>query len=186
VKQVQSAGSVAHEEWRAIPGNEGYEVSSEGRVRSINRTLPDGRRWCGRIMKQRTTRHGYKSITLATGSRGRGRTAHVHTLVAEAFLGVRPTAHHLVAHGDGSRTNNRPDNLRWATALENAEDRDRHGTTVRLKGEAYGMSRLTAAAVLEMRARKHRGASADELAERFRVSRWTVFDAVSGRTWGHV
>lgn len=44
----------------------------------------------------------------------------VHRIVAFAFLGVPPTSQHVVDHIDTNRSNNRPDNLRWLTKLENA------------------------------------------------------------------
>lgn len=43
----------------------------------------------------------------------------VHRIVATAFLGYPPTEGHIVDHIDTNRQNNRPDNLRWVTKLEN-------------------------------------------------------------------
>ena len=43
----------------------------------------------------------------------------VHRIVAIAFLGDPPTKEHIVDHIDTNRQNNRPDNLRWITRLEN-------------------------------------------------------------------
>lgn len=44
----------------------------------------------------------------------------VHRIVAFAFLGEPPTPQHVVDHIDTNRRNNRPQNLRWLTRLENA------------------------------------------------------------------
>lgn len=44
----------------------------------------------------------------------------VHRIVAYAFLGEPPTPLHVVDHIDTNRRNNRPENLRWLTRLENA------------------------------------------------------------------
>ncbi len=44
----------------------------------------------------------------------------VHRIVATAFHGNPPTPEHVVDHIDTNRRNNRPDNLRWLTRLENA------------------------------------------------------------------
>lgn len=44
----------------------------------------------------------------------------VHRIVAYAFLGEPPTKQHVVDHIDTNRQNNRPENLRWVTKLENA------------------------------------------------------------------
>lgn len=46
-------------------------------------------------------------------------TERVHRIVAFAFLGTPPTPQHVVDHIDTNRRNNRPENLRWLTRLEN-------------------------------------------------------------------
>lgn len=43
----------------------------------------------------------------------------VHRIVAFAFLGEPPTTQHVVDHIDTNKRNNRPENLRWVTKLEN-------------------------------------------------------------------
>lgn len=43
----------------------------------------------------------------------------IHRIVAYAFLGEPPTKQHVVDHMDTNRQNNRPENLRWLTKLEN-------------------------------------------------------------------
>ena len=46
-------------------------------------------------------------------------TERVHRIVAVAFHGEPPTEQYIVDHIDTNRQNNRPDNLRWLTKLEN-------------------------------------------------------------------
>jgi len=43
----------------------------------------------------------------------------VHRIVATAFHNEAPTKEHVVDHIDTNKQNNRPDNLRWVTRLEN-------------------------------------------------------------------
>ncbi|MEK6627653.1 MAG: HNH endonuclease signature motif containing protein [Bdellovibrionota bacterium] len=43
----------------------------------------------------------------------------VHKIVASAFHGEQPSAGHVVDHLDTNRSNNRAENLRWVTRLEN-------------------------------------------------------------------
>jgi hypothetical protein len=43
----------------------------------------------------------------------------VHQIVATAFLGDKPTKEHVVDHIDTNKRNNRPENLRWVTRLDN-------------------------------------------------------------------
>jgi hypothetical protein len=43
----------------------------------------------------------------------------IHRIVATAFHGDAPTKEHVVDHIDTNKQNNRPENLRWITRLEN-------------------------------------------------------------------
>ncbi len=43
----------------------------------------------------------------------------VHQIVATAFHGENPTKDHVVDHIDTNKRNNRPENLRWVTRLDN-------------------------------------------------------------------
>ena len=43
----------------------------------------------------------------------------IHRIVATAFHGEAPTKEHVVDHIDTNKQNNRPDNLRWVSRLEN-------------------------------------------------------------------
>jgi hypothetical protein len=113
---------MTNEQWLPIPGYEGaYEVSSHGRVKSYARE-PGGRVLSGWIAS-----NGYPTVSLSRPLDGK-RKRTIHTLVALAFLGPRPTTNHLVCHYDGAKTNNHVNNLRWATQSDNLRDAVRHGT----------------------------------------------------------
>lgn len=119
------------EKWRAVPGFEGrYEVSTLGRVRSLDRFDSIGRRVTGRIMKPTTDRDGYANVDLRNGY-GR-RSAQVHRLVLEAFVGPCP-AKMQCCHGNGNPADNRLVNLRWGTSKENMRDRSLHGRHYQMK-----------------------------------------------------
>lgn len=60
----------------------------------------------------------YGKINKLTGYLDIG-SERVHRIVAFAFLGEPPTKEHVVDHIDTNRQNNRPENLRWVTKLEN-------------------------------------------------------------------
>lgn len=118
------------ERWEPVNGYEGsYEVSSHGRVRSVDRviTRSDGqvRRYKDKILSTPPDRDGYPLMNLY--AQGKRQTRHVHALVAEAFIGPRPEGMDI-CHGDGSKTNNHVDNLRYGTRSENELDKLRHGT----------------------------------------------------------
>lgn len=172
------------EMWAAIPGAENYDISILGVVRRRAGTY--GRR-SGRIIRSRVDRHGYVAVSLSLGEKGKYRYAQVHRLMAEAFLGPPPFPDAQDAHWDGDRQHNALGNIRWATPKDNAADRSRHGRTVgALKGAAHHNARLTDRVVVEMRRLKSEGFRLEEIAEEFGVGRTTVYDAVKGRTWGHV
>lgn len=56
------------EKWKDIPGYEGsYQVSDQGRVRSLDRYVPNHSKlqfWPGQIIKQRHNRTGYVLVFL--------------------------------------------------------------------------------------------------------------------------
>lgn len=105
------------ERWRPIPGHKGYEASSLGRVRSVPRTLRDGRKAGGVVLAQQRDRDGYLTVKL------RGRRVRVNVAVQLAWAGPAE-----VRHLDGDRTNNRPMNLAWGSRVENEGDKGRRGT----------------------------------------------------------
>ena len=110
------------EEWRDIPGFSGYQVSSHGRVRSIDRFVNrtnhvSAKRWTrGRILSQGLTGVGYLKVELSAN--GRIKTMAVHRLVAMAFIS-NPDNLPIVHHKDEVKTNNKIENLEWATAQTN-------------------------------------------------------------------
>ena len=97
------------EEWRPIEGYEGlYEVSSYGRVRSLDRYDSRNHFRRGRILKLSYDTVGYLIVGLH--SNGKAKTYLVHRLVAQAFI---PNPDNLpeVNHIDEDKMNNRVDNL---------------------------------------------------------------------------
>lgn len=142
----------------------------------------------GRVLKPGTIPPlGYQQILiyLDTGRVGR-LTRTVHPLICEAFHGPKPTPKHHAAHWDGNPRNNNADNLRWATAKENIADKIRHGRVTRTSGETNGMSRLTAAAVADIRLRAAAGVPQPVLAAEYGVKQPTISNIVTRKTWFHV
>ena len=114
------------EVWRDINGYEGYyQVSSEGRVKSLERTFinKSGRKRTvkERILKPAFDGWGYLIVTLCAG--GKRKNLMVHRLVCEAFNDNRdekPEVNHI----NEIKTDNRACNLEWCTRRENLN----HGT----------------------------------------------------------
>ena len=96
--------------WKPIEGFDNqYLVSNLGRVKSLKDSKNEV------IMKQSTAVHGYATVSL---TKGKNRTFRVHRLVAQAFISNPENKPH-VEHINTIRTDNRVENLRWATADEN-------------------------------------------------------------------
>ena len=104
----------------------------------------------------------------------------VHSLVAEAFIGQRPTGLQ-VCHWDGDPTNNWVGNLRYDSAAANAADRERHGNTCR--GEKNGNAKLDRGAAKKIRWLHKNGMQAKDIAGLFGVCRETVYSIVNGLRW---
>lgn len=114
------------ERWAPIPGYDGmYEASTLGRIRSYNTSHPGIRASEPRLLKQRLNARGYYWVPLREPDTTR-HSRPTHCLVLEAFAGPRPPEHEA-CHGDGSRTNNRLDNLRWDSRTANMLDKHIHG-----------------------------------------------------------
>lgn len=124
------------ERWLPVPGFEPYyEVSDQGRVRSYR---PRGAAARGgsaspvaepRLLIPQVQRQtGYPYVLLQREKVGHNRL--VHRLVLEAFVGPPPAKDMQACHNDGTRTNNRLENLRWDTRSGNMKDKILHGTNV--------------------------------------------------------
>lgn len=114
-----------HEEWRPIVNFEGlYEVSNQGRVRSLPRKARDGRVFLGRDKVLTKDADGRVRVSLSRD--GKPYSMRVHRLVALAFLG-EPEPGQEVCHNDGVASNNRVENLRWDTRKSNLKDSLKHG-----------------------------------------------------------
>lgn len=110
------------ETWSPVPDYEFYEVSDQGRVRSLDRTVPSRwgtpKRTRGRVLRQ-SSQGRYLVVTLYRD--GEPKTALVHRLVLLAFVGPCPDGQEGL-HANDIGTDNRLANLRWGTPGENAQD----------------------------------------------------------------
>lgn len=96
-----------------------YQVSTLGRVRSLDRVIYDqGRHWFqnGKILKASSQKSGYLFVTLSKA--GKAKQYRVHRLVAQAFI-PNPNGWPQVNHKDEDVTNNKVENLEWCTAKYN-------------------------------------------------------------------
>lgn len=183
-----------NEEWRPCTrAPDFYEVSSFGRVRrAINApSKPTGPHTSGQIRRlYPNSRNKYLYVHLRGSLGRRGATFLVHILVAEAFLAPKPTPAHTVNHIDGTRTNNRADNLEWATRIEQIQHaiglgRMQGRPSLAEQGERNPRAKLTDEIVRVILYAPPRFSQAD-LAELFGVDQTLISHIRARKTWKHV
>lgn len=170
------------EQWAAIAGFPGYEVSDLGNVRSWRKMGCRG----GRLAEPRLRalvpdKDGYLTVVMRASPMAKPVCLKVHRLVLEAFVGPCPPGMEARHVNDHDVTANALGNLQWGTPRENAQDRERHGRT--LKGEQNGMSILTDAKVAEILASTKTNR---ELREEYGVADETVRGIRVGKSWRHL
>lgn len=173
------------ERWRPCVGFEGlYEVSDQGRVRSVLRVvknrgsgLMNSRK--GMLRRQEKTWNGYMRVPLSKNGKAYKRL--VHRLVASAFVKGRGR---VVRHKNGQRDDNRATNLMWGTHSDNAQDSIKHGTFVR--GERNGRAKLTTKQVGTIKIRRQSGESTFQIWKSYRfVDYSTIKSILKGKSRVH-
>lgn len=172
---------MSEEIWKPILGYEDYyEVSNLGRVKRIK--YGQGVRPYNILTLQMNTTK-YLQIFLTVN--GKSKSHKVHKLVAEAFLGPRPSGLDI-NHRNGIRTDNRIENLEYVTRSEN----ERHAYDVLGKkcasGEAAGNTRYTEKDVKNIRRRYLQGEKKSDLAREYGMSHNNITSIIIRRTWKDV
>jgi hypothetical protein len=148
-----------------------YRVSSCGHIWGSGKTR--GRAF--RKVAEVIGRDGYLWAQIVRD--GKNSKVCVHRVVARAFH-VR-TDGMQVRHLDGNRMNNDASNLRWGTAKENANDRERHSRTAR--GIRNSQARHSDEDVQAAASMLANGATQRDVAKRFCCSQSTVWRWARGR-----
>jgi hypothetical protein len=193
-EKEQKRKNLGKEVWRWIPGYEGiYKVSDHGRVWMVGRTYEawNGQVWCKFIRKAKMVKQHegpkvkYKLVKLQKDKDGRSWM--VHRLVLMAFIGPRPDGMEA-CHFDGDPANNKVENLRWDTSLNNQRDRIRHGRTTKGKhvnaGEDNGQAKLSYEIAEQIR-REYipRRMPMRMFAKKYGVCEAVVHDIIHGILW---
>ena len=137
---------ITGEEWRPVVGWEGwYEVSDIGRCRRVRQgksTYP------GKVIRIHVGPK-YPQVALTKDAATRQRA--IHILVAEAFLGPRPSGLQ-VNHKDGDKANASVANLEYVTASDNQRHSYAMGLQVPRTGGQHPMTRLSTGDVAMIKA----------------------------------
>lgn len=180
--------------WLAVPEYQDiYEVSSLGRVRSLNRSIINKngelQLISGKVLKLYRDRYGYLLVYLSQNYCVK--TQSVHHLVARTFLAApdgevgSKLYSYCLNHIDGNKQNNGVDNLEWVTNAQNhqhAIDRglfNSHGSQTN--------SKLTPTQVLDIwELLQEKRLSDRQIALCFDVSVKTIHKIKYGKAWRKV
>lgn len=179
------------EVWRAVVGWEGeYEVSDQGRVRSLDRIVicewakqgarrekTFSRRHPGRIIAPDANTSGHLAVRL----NGKAKR-YVHRLMLEAFVGPCPPGEEAL-HRDDVPDHNRLPNLYWGTRRQNLLDAVRNGK--KPVGDDLSFSKLKARDIPTIRLRLLNESPA-EIARSYGVQRQCIVKVRDGINWKHV
>lgn len=157
-----------------------YAVSNKGRVKR----LKFHRNGCeNTFLKPLVTEKGYIRFSISHRNSRLFKKAHI--LVAEAFIGPKPSMSHEINHKNGVKDDNRAENLEWVTHRENIAHSYRLGLSKGTKGEQHATSKLKEKDVLKIR-NLYPAKNFREIAYMFGVSRHQVSHIVRREQWTHI
>lgn len=172
-------------EYRSVPGWVSYRVGDDGSVWSCHKNK-HGPPAPWRMLKATADKHGYLYVDLK--SKGHRERKYIHTLVLEVFVGPRPEKADGCHDPDPTPTNNRLNNLKWGTRLENVRDAIRHGRWMR--GSMTPLAKISERQVPIIRelCNRYPGKSGIQsfLARWFGVNTGAISEIHTRKTWRHV
>ena len=123
-------------------------------------------------------RNGYGAFWIAE------RRQYAHRISYRLYVGEIPAGLCVCHRCDNPGCVN-PDHLFLGTQADNMRDCENKGRGVHcvMSGEKHGRSKLTAAQVVEIRAKYANGATQSDLAKEFGVSQQTISVIVRGHNW---
>ncbi|SDB50419.1 NUMOD4 motif-containing protein [Flavobacteriaceae bacterium MAR_2010_188] len=173
-----------NEKWKEIQfddkiaDNEKFKISNYGRVINCKGEKE--------FLPTESTINGYRNIPLKQKANGKSTSRYVHKLVAEHFL--EKGDGEFVIHLDYNKTNNRIDNLRWATKKE----KEKH----QFSNPAYLTEprKRTHAKLTENKVRlikrkindPNRRTRLKMIAKQFGISEMQLYRIKTGENWGSV
>lgn len=173
------------EVWLPVVGYEGlYEVSNQGRVRSIDRDFvtKSGKRYRrkGKIISFAVKKNGFPYKRVSLSKQGWQSMHFVSRLVLTAFVGP-PKPGEQACHNNSDPSDNRVENLRWDSPKGNYKDRVKNNTHP--TGAKNPNKKLAEEDVLFIRSSK---LPAKVLGKLFNVSPEYIYNIRSKITWRHV
>lgn len=167
---------VSPEDWKPVFGfDDTYRVSSHGRFKRIQTRYGNP---SDKIIPGSLATTGYRTVSLCCIPPVARR--YVHDIVAEAFIGPRPSGYQI-NHLDGNKLNNLVSNLEYVTPRENLLHAARTGLNPRANN-----FKLNDELVRELRRRYTETRSHKQLALEFGIDPSNVYRIVTRQQWKHV
>lgn len=156
------------------------QISNLGRVKYLDRVDKNGRNLKGFISSPPKNLLKYVEVS---GPRTDVRKRYLlHRLVALAFL-PNPLNLSTVNHINGIKSDNRVENLEWASYSEN----NQHAFDLGLRKYNHETTaKLSSKDVISMRLEIIAGARTVDMAHKYGIDRRSVVDIKYGRTWKHL
>ncbi len=179
-------------------GFPGYRIGDDGSVWTKWLNISKGYRhgfiamiqgpW--RRFKLQSNKDGYQSVLLRCAT-NKKRLCRVHRLVLLAFYGPQPAGHQSRHFPERNPSNNRLENLSWATPKVNNSDKRIHGTLRNQYkpqyGENNGNTSLTNDQVRKIKAlHANKTMRNVEIMRLFKISQTIFYSMISGKTWRSV
>lgn len=173
------------ERWLPIAEYPGYEVSSHGRVRSLE--FRNGktrmRRRIPLVMRHTFSGSDRSRPAVSLCRDGIVRTRQIARLVLEAFIGPCPKGMEC-SHLNGNPVDNRVENLAWMTHRDNIGMKELHGTSQR--GERGGRAVVSDDDVREIRRLRAQGLRIIELAAIYGICESQASNIARRLQWTHI
>ncbi len=166
-----------------IPGYAGYGATRDGTIwscwqqfgRPIGWKVAEGK-WRPLAVASRTDSY----LTVAMWMSGKRVTRTIHRLILITFVSGQPEGCEA-CHGNGVRTDNRLENLRWDTRAANQRERRVHGTD--MNGSKHPKAKLTESDIPKIFESQADGVSVAQIGRDFGVSHQTIRSVLRRETW---
>lgn len=132
---------------------------------------------------QGSKRQGYGRTIIGSRKDGTRKSVSAHRLSYEVFKGEIPKGYEVCHKCDNPCCIN-PEHLFIGTRQDNVDDRERKHRNIVKVGEEQSRAKLTKKIVKDVRwERYYKGTSYRSLAQRYKVNKATMMNAIKGITW---